>query len=106
MTDEPFLCAPDLLVVPRKARRRGGVSRLPEPRRLEEQRFRRLHGDHVSAEMLDEIEAEIDRRVEAAPAKHVAGFGDEALGFPVHARVEGATLVDDAPMRRCRTLVE
>ena len=99
MGDEPLLGPLDRLVVVGRARRLGGVGRLPDARRLQQQRLRRLHRDLVTAVVLDEVEAEIDGRVEAAAAEDVVRFGHEPLGVPAaRSGTSCAASIDDAPV--------
>jgi hypothetical protein len=60
----------------------------------------------VAAEFLHQIEAEVDRGVDAAAAQQPAVLGDELLGLPEHFRIVRAEDVGHAPMRRRTPAVE
>src|SRR5690348_18457089 len=82
----------------RPRQRQDRIARLAAARHAEQQRFGALQRNLVAAEFLDEVEAEIDRSVDAAAAEHLPILGDEVLGPPEDFWIAPPENVGDAPM--------
>src|SRR4051794_14925697 len=65
---QPFLCAGYQVVRVVRLERHNGKSGLPHPWRFDQQCFRSLHRNFMSAESLHQIQAQIQRRVHPASA--------------------------------------
>ena len=65
---------------------------------LNKQRLGALQRDFVAAKFLHQIQAEIDRGIDAAAAEKPAVLRHELLGPPVHLGIALTQYVGDAPM--------
>ena len=65
---------------------------------LQDERFGAADGDLASAELLDDVEGEVDRRIEAAAAEHAAVLGDAEMRLPIDLRKAPAIELGDGPM--------
>ena len=82
-----FLGFPDLVVGMRPRQLDHRIARLPAARHAEQQGLGALKGDFVTAEFLHEIEAQIDRGVDAAAAEKPAVFRHKLFGLPPDLRI-------------------
>ena len=81
------------------ARAAAPNSRTGAARHAEQQRLRALQRDLVAAEFFDQIQAEVDRGIDAAAAEEPAVFGHELVGLPEHLRIALPQNVGDGPVR-------
>ncbi len=82
------------------------VAGLAAARHAEKQRLGHLQGDFVPAEFFDQVEAQVDRSIDAAAAKHPAVFGHKLVGTPTDLGIALAVDIGDPPVRRRLAVVE
>jgi hypothetical protein len=103
---DPLLGAVDRRVRVARPDREHREARLAVARHVEQQALGALHRQLAPAELLDQVEREVEGGVDAASAVDAVGLGDELVRAPVDAREAGAVGLDEAPVRGGALLVE
>ena len=103
---EPLLCAGDRDITVFRFQRNNRKSRLPGARRINQQRLRALYGDLVTAVLLDQVQAEVERGVYPTAAVEAMILSDHQFRHPPHLGIFLAEYVCQAPVRGRALAVE
>ena len=89
---------PDLVVGMRTRQRHHRIPGLPAARHAQQQRLGDLQRDLVAAELLHQIETDIDRGINATAAEQPAVLRHELIGAPANLGIALAQYVGHAPV--------